>query len=114
MGWAWVVALPQSLQGKGLLVQVVVPPATATPFWVQAGFAYDKLSLQAVMQPSDVVAAALAGLDQREPWVLPSLADGDVWDAFQASRVNLVKGMMSGTVAARYAGIGVHELLPNN
>lgn len=103
---AYVVALSQALQAefesKGVLVQVVAPPATATPFWSEAGFSYDKLPPQAVMKPEDLVAAALVGLDKREQWVLPSLADSTVWDAFQASRVNLVKGMMNGTVAERY------------
>lgn len=103
---AYVVALSQSLQAefqeKGVLVQVVAPPATATPFWENAGFSYENLPPQAVMKPSDLVSAALVGLDKRDPWVLPSLADTAVWDAFQESRTNLVKGMMSGAVAARY------------
>ncbi len=103
---AYVVALSQSLQAefqdKGVLVQVVAPPATATPFWAEAGFSYDKLPPQAVMKADDLVAAALVGLDKREQWVLPSLADAGIWDAFQAGRANLVKGMMSGALAERY------------
>ncbi len=103
---AYVVALSQSLQAefqdKGVLVQVVAPPATATPFWAEAGFSYDKLPPQAVMKADDLVAAALVGLDKGEQWVLPSLADAGLWDAFQAGRTNLVKGMMSGAVAERY------------
>lgn len=103
---AYVVALSQSLQAefqdKGVLVQVVAPPATATPFWAEAGFSYEKLPPQAVMKAEDLVAAALVGLDKREQWVLPSLGDAGIWDAFQTSRANLVKGMMSGAVAPRY------------
>lgn len=106
---AYVVALSQSLQAElqeqGVLVQVVAPPATATPFWSEAGFSYEKLPAQAVMKPADLVAAALTGLDKREQWVLPSLADDSVWDAFQEARTNLVKGMMSGKVADRYVGV---------
>jgi short-subunit dehydrogenase len=103
---AYVVALSQSLQAelqeKGVLVQVVAPPATATPFWLQAGFSHENLPAKAVMKADDLVAAALIGLDKGEQWVLPSLADSAVWDAFQDSRVNLVKGMMNGTIAERY------------
>lgn len=105
---AYVVALSQSLQAefqeKGVLVQVVAPPATATPFWAEAGFSFENLPPKAVMKPEDLVAAALVGLDKREQWVLPSLADSAVWDAYQEGRANLVKGMMSGTVAERYTG----------
>lgn len=104
---AYVVALSQSLQAalrdKGVLVQVVAPPATATPFWQEAGFSVDKLPAKAVMARDDLVGAALLGLDRREEWVLPSLADLAVWDAYDASRTELVKGMMNGTLAARYA-----------
>jgi uncharacterized protein len=103
---AYVVMLSQSLQGelseKGVLVQVVAPPATATPFWKTAGFSYEKLPPQAVMKSEDLVHAALVGLDKREQWVLPSLRDVGVWDAFQNARTNLVVGMMNGTPADRY------------
>lgn len=103
---AYVVALSQSLQAelqeKGVLVQVVAPPATATPFWQQAGFSHDKLPAKAVMKAEDLVAAALIGLDKGEQWVLPSLPDSAVWDSFQESRANLVKGMMNGALAERY------------
>lgn len=103
---AYVVALSQSLQAqlrdKGVLVQVVAPPATATPFWQGAGFQVDKLPAKAVMTRDDLVGAALIGLDKREEWVLPSLADAAVWDAYEAGRAELVKGMMNGTLAPRY------------
>ena len=103
---AYVVALSQSLQAqlrdKGVLVQVVAPPATATPFWQEAGFSLENLPAKAVMKREDLVAAALLGLDRREEWVLPSLADVAVWDAYEAGRAELVKGMMNGALAARY------------
>jgi short-subunit dehydrogenase len=104
---AYVVALSQSMQGelkeKGVLVQVVIPPATATSFWEKAGFSYDKLPPQAVMQIEDLVAGALAGLDRREEWVLPSLENATLWAGFQDARNALVGGVMSGALASRYA-----------
>lgn len=103
---AYVVALSQSMQAefaeKGVLIQVVAPPATATQFWQEAGFSYENLPPQAVMKPEDLVAAALVGLDKKEQWVMPSLADYGRWEALQEARTNLVKGMMSGAVAERY------------
>lgn len=56
------------------------------------------------MKSEDLVNAALIGLDRRENWVLPSLGDASVWEAFQTARTDLVKGMMNGTPADRYAG----------
>jgi len=104
---AFVVTLSQSLQGelrdKGVLVQVVSPPAVATPFWNKAGLPHDKLPPAAVMKPDDLVQAALIGLDKREEWVMPSLADATLWDEYQKARGNLVNGMMSGKPASRYA-----------
>jgi len=104
---SFVVAFSQALQGelktKGALVQVVSPPATATSFWEKAGFAHSNLPPGAVMKAADVAQAALAGLDKREEWVMPSLADTTSWDSFQKARGDLVNGMMNGTLAARYA-----------
>ena len=104
---AFVVTLSQALQGelrgKGVLVQVVSPPATATGFWKTAGLPYDKLPPGAVMKPEDLVRAALIGLDKGEEWVMPSLADATLWDGFQKARGELVNGMMSGKLAERYA-----------
>jgi short-subunit dehydrogenase len=107
---AFVVAFSQSLQGelrgKDVLVQVVSPPATATTFWQKAGLPHENLPPDAVMRPADLVQGALASLDKREEWVMPSLADVTRWDAFQKARGELVNGMMSGKLAERYF---VHE-----
>jgi short-subunit dehydrogenase len=107
---AFVVALSQAMQGelagKGVLVQVVVPPATATGFWQKAGFSFEKLPPQAVMQMDDLVTGALKGLDAREEWVIPSLEDVASWEAFQKARNALVGGIMNGKLATRYASTG--------
>ncbi|HLG80323.1 MAG TPA: SDR family NAD(P)-dependent oxidoreductase [Bradyrhizobium sp.] len=106
---AFVVSLSQALQGelrgKGVLVQVVSPPATATRFWETAGLPYDRLPPGAVMKPEDLVRAALIGLDRGEEWVMPSLADAKLWDGFQKARGDLVNGMMSGQLAERYSAL---------
>lgn len=104
---AYVVSFSQTLQsevaGKGVLVQVVAPPATDTDFWNKAGLPVSNLPAGAVMKPRDLVDAALKGLDRGEAWVFPSLSDPAVWDNHQKTRQALVGGLMNGAPAARYA-----------
>ena len=104
---AYVVSLSQALQGevagKGVLVQVVVPPAVETGFWASAGLSTSALPAGAVMTPQDLVGSALKGFDRGETWVFPSLANVASWDDFQKARQALVGGLMSGKPAARYA-----------
>jgi short-subunit dehydrogenase len=103
---SFVVSLSQALQSelraKGVLVQVVSPSATATSFWEKAGFSHSNLPPSAVMSAEDVVQAALVGLDKREEWVMPSLANTTMWDNFQKARGDLVNGLMNGKLADRY------------
>jgi short-subunit dehydrogenase len=104
---AYVVSFSQTLQGevagKGVLVQVVNPPAIDTDFWNKAGLPVSNLPAGAVMKPQDLVNAALKGLDQRESWVFPSLPDPAIWDDHQKTRQALVAGLMNGAPAPRYA-----------
>jgi short-subunit dehydrogenase len=104
---AYVVSFSQNLQGavagKGVLVQVVSPPATDTDFWNKAGLPVGNLPAGAVMKPRDLVDAALKGLDRGEAWVFPSLPDPAIWDDHQKTRQALVGGLMNGAPASRYA-----------
>jgi uncharacterized protein len=104
---AYVVSFSQALQGevagKGVLVQVVIPPAVDTDFWNKAGLPVSNLPSGAVMKPQQLVDAALKGLDWGESWVFPSLPEQAVWDDHQKTRQALVGGLMNGAPAARYA-----------
>jgi short-subunit dehydrogenase len=104
---AYVVSFSQALQGevtgKGILVQVVIPPAVDTDFWNKAGLPVSNLPAGAVMTPQHLVEAALKGLDRRESWVFPSLAEQALWDDHQKTRQALVEGLMNGAPAMRYA-----------
>jgi uncharacterized protein len=104
---AYVVSFSQALQGevegKGVLVQVVIPPAVDTDFWNKAGLPVSNLPAGAVMKPQQLVDAALKGLDRGESWVFPSLPEQAVWDDHQKTRQALVGSLMNGTLAARYA-----------
>jgi short-subunit dehydrogenase len=96
-------ALQGEVEGKGVLVQVVTPPAADTGFWNKAGLPVSNLPAGAVMKPRDLVDAALKGLDRGEPWVFPSLSEPAIWEEHQKTRQVLVGGLMNGTPAARYA-----------
>ena len=104
---AYVVSFSQALQGevagKGVLVQVVTPPALDTGFWNKAGLPVSNLPAGAVMKPQQLVDAALKGLDRGESWVFPSLPEQALWDDHQKTRQALVGGLMNGAPAARYA-----------
>jgi uncharacterized protein len=104
---AYVVSFSQALQGevvgKGVLVQVVTPPAVDTDFWNHAGLPVSNLPAGAVMNPQHLVDAALRGLDRGESWVFPSLSEQPLWDDHQKTRQALVGGLMNGAPAPRYA-----------
>jgi short-subunit dehydrogenase len=96
-------ALQGEVAGKGILIQVIVPPAVDTDFWNRAGLPVSNLPAGAVMRPQQLVDAALKGLDRRESWVFPSLPEQAVWDDYEKTRQALVGGLMNGALAARYA-----------
>jgi uncharacterized protein len=104
---AYVASLSQALQGevagKGVLVQVISPPAVDTEFWNKAGLPVGNLPAGTVMKPQHLVEAALKGLDRGESWVFPSLPEQALWDDHQKTRQALVGGLMNGAPAARYA-----------
>ncbi|MCW2242424.1 SDR family NAD(P)-dependent oxidoreductase [Azospirillum canadense] len=106
---AFVLAFSQSLRkelsDQGVRVQVVLPGATATDFWNTAGLPVDNLPQAWVMSATDLVDAALVGLDRGEFATIPSLQDGAQWDAYEAARQAMLPHLSSATVAPRY-GLG--------
>ena len=103
---AFVLNLTQSLHhevgAKGVRVQVVLPGATATPFWTAAGLPVQHLPSEIVMQADELVDAALAGLDQGELVTIPSLADIGQWQAFTAARLAMGNNVSRQHAAPRY------------
>jgi short-subunit dehydrogenase len=102
---AFVIALTQSLQheiaDKGVRVQVVLPGATATPFWHVAGMPVSDLPDDFVMTTDDLVDAALSGFDMGEVYTIPSLADMAQFNAYEAARVAMVPNLSKTKPAAR-------------
>jgi uncharacterized protein len=103
---AFVLAFSQSLKhelaDKGVRVQAVLPGATATDFWADAGLPVEHLPTEFVMPASEMVDAALAGLDQGGFVTIPSLPDAADWQAYEAARQNLVPNLFHKIPAARY------------
>jgi short-subunit dehydrogenase len=95
-------SLHHELAAKGLRVQAVLPGAIRTEFWDVAGQPVDNLPQGIVMDASDLVDAALAGLDQGELATLPSLPDVADWKAFESARAALGPNLSRDKPAARY------------
>ncbi|MGY2343467.1 SDR family NAD(P)-dependent oxidoreductase [Pseudomonas sp. SDO5532_S415] len=103
---AFVLALSQSmhheLADKGVRIQAVLPGATATDFWSEAGNPVENLPQEIVMSADDMVDAALVGLASGEVVTIPGLHDGTQWDQYEAQRQVLSGLFGNSTAAARY------------
>jgi short-subunit dehydrogenase len=78
-------SLQKDLAEKGVRIQTVLPGATATEFWDVAGYAAQKTA-SITMSATDLVDAALAGLDQGELVTIPGLQEGEDWTRWEADR----------------------------
>jgi uncharacterized protein len=92
--------LSLELGPKGVYVQAVLPAATRTEIWEHAGA--DVNTMTGVMEVDELVDAALAGFDRREPVTIPPLPDVEQWNAFQAARQAMLPNTRQGHAAARY------------
>lgn len=103
---AFVLGLSQSmhheLADKGIRVQAVLPGATATDFWSEAGNPVENLPQEIVMSATDMVDAALVGLAAGEVVTIPGLHDGAQWDRYEAQRKELSGLFGNSTPASRY------------
>jgi len=95
--------LYRELAPKGVKVQVVLPGATRTQFFSRLGVAVDeRFSADKIMEPEDLVDAALAGFDQGELVTIPSLPDLKDWNDLVAARHVLEPNLSLSKPAARY------------
>lgn len=103
---AFVLSLSQSmhheLADKGIRIQAVLPGATATEFWSEAGNPVENLPHEIVMSAEDMVDAALTGFASGEVVTIPGLHDGEQWDRYEAQRQVLSGLFGSSTPAPRY------------
>jgi short-subunit dehydrogenase len=103
---AFVLSLSQSmhheLADRGIRIQAVLPGATATELWSEAGNPVENLPHEIVMSAEDMVDAALAGFASGEVVTIPGLHDGEQWDRYEAQRQVLSGLFGSSTPAPRY------------
>lgn len=103
---AFVLALSQSLRHEladsGVRVQVVLPGATATDFWAISGTPVEHLPPEIVISADQLVDAALAGLAQGEFVTIPTLANIEQWDAYEAARQAMIGNLSTNRPADRY------------
>ena len=115
---AFVLAFSQSLRKelaeKGVRVQVVLPGATATDLWSNAGRPVEQLPREIVMSVDDLVDAALAGLDQGEFVTLPALRQTEQWEAYEGARQALMPNLSRATPADRYGLRGETDTSPRS
>lgn len=95
-------SLRRELAGRGVRVQAVLPGATRTAFWGNAGGDADQLPPEMVMDAGEMVDAALAGLDAGEDVTIPSLPERADWDAYSAARAKLGPNLSHQHAALRY------------
>ncbi|NHZ79558.1 SDR family NAD(P)-dependent oxidoreductase [Massilia sp. CCM 8695] len=100
--------LEQELAGTGVKVQAVLPAATATELWDPSGVPLSALAPETVMQADAMVDAALFALDQGESLTMPSVAEADLIERYEAARVALFGASQTGTVAPRLRGPLAH------
>lgn len=103
---AFVLAFSQSLRHEladsGVRVQVVLPGATATDFWAISGTPVEHLPPEIVISADQLVDAALAGLAQGEFVTIPTLANIEQWDAYEAARQAMIGNLSTNRPADRY------------
>lgn len=90
---AFVLALTQALalelKDTGVRIQAVLPGYTRTELFDRVGSSVDKLDQDRVMDVTDLVDAALVGFDRGELLTMPSLADTQLFDRYNAARGEL-------------------------
>ena len=93
-------ALSLQLEPRGVYVQAVLPAATRTEIWGNAGV--DVNTMEGVMEVDDLVDAALIGFDRREGVTIPPLAAEAELAAFEAARQAKLPGYRQSRPADRY------------
>lgn len=103
---SYLINLTVSLAGKtkdaGVRFQAVLPGPTDTEMWARGQVPESVVPRSMIMNPEDLVAAALVGLDRGEVLTLPTVADESVWAAYEAARQGLRTSLAAGQPAPRY------------
>jgi len=102
----YLINLTISLAGKtkdaGVRFQAVLPGPTDTEMWARSQVPESVIPRSMIMNPEDLVEAALFGLDRGEVLTLPTVTDESVWAAYEAARKALGPYLAAGQPAPRY------------
>jgi short-subunit dehydrogenase len=96
------ISLAEAVKASGVHVQAVLPGATRTEIWQRSGKDVDTLMPGLVMEATDLVDAALLGLDRGETVTIPPLPDEAQWAAYTEVRLALGPNLSNREVAPRY------------
>ncbi|THV12687.1 SDR family NAD(P)-dependent oxidoreductase [Rhizobium rhizophilum] len=106
-GKAFVVSLSQALDAElrpqGVRIQAVLPGFTRTEIFERAGVDTSAIPTEMMMDPGDMVDAALAGFDAGEVITIPSLENEALWAAFESARLQMSPYLSLNKPAARFA-----------
>lgn len=96
------VSLAAKAKDSGVRFQVVLPGPTNTDMWARGGVPASVVPPQMIMEPEDLVEAALTGLSRGEVITAPTIDDDDVWKAYETALRALGPHLVAGKPAQRY------------
>jgi uncharacterized protein len=94
--------LANEVAASGVRVQAVLPGATRTEIWARSGKDVNAIPADWLMEPGELVDAALLGFDRGETVTIPPLQDERAWEAMQAARLAMTPNLSRREVAPRY------------
>ena len=94
--------LASKAKDSGVRFQAVLPGPTNTDMWARGGVPASVVPPERIMEPEDLVEAALMGLDRGEVVTAPTIDDEAAWQAYEAARRALGLHLAAGKPAARY------------
>ncbi|HEY1942227.1 MAG TPA: SDR family NAD(P)-dependent oxidoreductase [Roseiarcus sp.] len=94
--------LASTAKDSGVRFQAVLPGPTNTDMWARGNVPTSVVPRERIMEPEDLVEAALMGLDRGEVVTAPTIDDEAAWQAYEASRRALGLHLAAGKPAARY------------
>jgi hypothetical protein len=94
--------LASKAKDSGVRFQVVLPGPTNTDMWARGNVPASVVPPERIMEPEDLVEAALLGLDRGEVVTAPTIDDEAAWQAYEAARRALGLHLAAGKPAARY------------
>ena len=94
--------LASKAKDSGVRFQAVLPGPTNTDMWARGSVPASVVPPERIMEPEDLVEAALVGLDRGEVVTAPTIDDEAAWQAYEAARRALGLHLAAGKPAARY------------